>query len=327
MNEEPSQEHPTTEQPSKKPSIGNIVASTLAAAAGIQKDSNRQRDFQHGNFKHFIISGVIFTILFIGLVITVVNLVLSDKGNTDTAPKTSPAAVVETVVSQPNHNVPDFSAMTDVKRKKQAFFQFINQWVHLENKKIMDDRQRLQQLLTNVDGLHNEDRQFIRKMAKQYRETVSDKRSDLNSEQLQLLLSSLFKKVDVIPASLALAQSANESAWGTSRFAIRAHNYFGQWCFSAGCGLVPKQRSAGKTHEVAKFKHPQQSVISYMRNLNRNNAYQQLRTIRASLRNNKKPISGVALAKGLEKYSERGEAYVEEIQSMIRFNKLSRYDN
>jgi Bax protein len=123
-----------------------------------------------------------------------------------------------------------------------------------------------------------------------------------------------------------MAQSANESAWGTSRFARKGNNFFGQWCFRKGCGLVPKQRDANKTHEVAAFDSPEESVKMYIRNLNSNSAYKSLRDLRAKLRRANKPVTGHALAAGLKHYSERGLEYVKELREMISFNKLARYD-
>lgn len=136
----------------------------------------------------------------------------------------------------------------------------------------------------------------------------------------------LLKRINTVPSSLALAQSANESAWGTSRFAQEGNNYFGQWCFQPGCGLVPKSRTAGKTHEVEKFSSAADSVKAYIDNLNRNSAYEKLRSLRAQRAEKNGSFSGTELAPGLLKYSERGKEYVLEIQSMIRINKLEQYD-
>ena len=126
----------------------------------------------------------------------------------------------------------------------------------------------------------------------------------------------------MIPNSLALVQAANESAWGTSRFARDANNYFGQWCFTRGCGLIPANRIEGAHHEVQRFSSPKESVASYLNNLNTHNAYAQLRSIRSNAVKNGEPITGYLLAAGLGKYSERGEAYIEEIRTMIRVNHL-----
>jgi len=136
----------------------------------------------------------------------------------------------------------------------------------------------------------------------------------------------LLQRVDVIPPSLALSQAANESAWGTSRFARSGHNYFGQWCFTTGCGVVPRHRTAGKQHEVAVFASPAAAVASYLHNLNSHPAYQRLREIRLQQRQQHQVVSGLALAAGLEKYSERGEDYIRELRAMIRHNRLSQYD-
>jgi len=100
--------------------------------------------------------------------------------------------------------------------------------------------------------------------------------------------------VDTIPPSLALAQAANESAWGTSRFARQAHNYYGQWCFEKGCGIVPDRRDANKSHEVAAFDSPRESVARYLHNLNSNSAYKSLRDIRSRLKAANKPVTGIA---------------------------------
>ncbi|NIP49271.1 MAG: flagellar biosynthesis protein FlgJ, partial [Phycisphaerae bacterium] len=136
--------------------------------------------------------------------------------------------------------------------------------------------------------------------------------------------SLLLRRVDTLPPALVLAQAANESAWGTSRFARLGNNIFGEWTFKPGTGIVPEGRPEGATYEVRKFKSIYQSIRSYINNINRHNAYRNLRRIREKLRKSSKQVTGTALAKGLEKYSQRGEAYVKEIQLMIRQNNLER---
>lgn len=117
-----------------------------------------------------------------------------------------------------------------------------------------------------------------------------------------------------------MIQAANESAWGQSRFAQQGNNLFGQWCFSEGCGLVPSQRGSDADHEVRTFDSINDSVASYLHNLNTSHAYADLRDIRADLRANNQPFDALMLAEGLSQYSTRGEEYVEEIQMMIRSN-------
>jgi len=126
---------------------------------------------------------------------------------------------------------------------------------------------------------------------------------------------------------LALAQAANESAWGTSRFAQDGNNLFGQWCYTNGCGLVPSRRREGATHEVRRFDNIRDSVESYIHNLNTFPSYQMLRRIRQQLRQQDRPIDGVSLADGLESYSSRGLDYIVELQRMIYSNELLERDN
>ena len=139
-------------------------------------------------------------------------------------------------------------------------------------------------------------------------------------------IDTLLNRVDVVPASLVLAQGAYESNWGRSRFSKHYHNFFGLWCFKKGCGVVPLKRDKNDTHEVAKFSSLSKGLEYYLRSINRNSAYQTLRKIRKNKRDKKLPITGIALAEGLENYAEIGHEYVEKVQSIIRYNKLSEYD-
>jgi len=214
--------------------------------------------------------------------------------------------------------IPDFSRYTDVKEKKKTFFDFIRPMVKEENQILRNENLRTTELFTEVsDGaeISKSDQKWLEEMASYYRVSPFD----LNEEDD---IQSLLKKVDIIPESLFLAQAANESAWGTSRFAKSANNIFGQWCFTEGCGIVPSQRKAGDTHEVQKFKTINEAVSSYMHHLNSHPFYEKLRDSRLSARKNNTAPSGYAMAIGLEKYSARGLEYVKEVRSMIRYNKL-----
>lgn len=206
---------------------------------------------------------------------------------------------------------PDFASMKNVQQKKKAFFDYIYASVEKENKKILAERKQLLNKKPNSAA--------VKKICEKYS-------SDCNSID-GAKVKTLLKRVDIVTPSLALAQAANESAWGTSRFARKANNYYGQWCFSKGCGLVPNRRNEGSSHEVRKFSDAQGSVRSYMMNLNTHRAYASIRDIRAKARASGKNPEGMELAKGLNKYSERGEEYVKEIRSMISYNKLpQKYD-
>lgn len=135
------------------------------------------------------------------------------------------------------------------------------------------------------------------------------------------------QRVDIIPPSLALAQAAKESGWGTSRFARNGNALFGQWTWDEDQGMEPKDRPEGTDHLVREFDTLLDSVEAYMLNLNRHRAYRELRSLRAGMRKRGEPIDGISLAGGLESYSELGMEYVERIRSMIDLNQLLALDN
>ncbi len=207
--------------------------------------------------------------------------------------------------------LPDLSdqSMQESERKRR-FFTFLRPIVEQENRRIIEQRQRLVRLKNS--GWSSDERQWITALFERY--GVEPRLYD-NGAWEQLLL-----RIDAIPVELALAQAANESAWGRSRFAREGNNFFGQWCFKKGCGFVPSQRAAGASHEVARFASPAGSVRAYMLNLNSQGAYRRFRLIRRGLKRTGKPLSAVVMVSGLERYSERGRAYVEDIRVMIRRN-------
>lgn len=212
--------------------------------------------------------------------------------------------------------LPDFTGYTDVKKKKNDFFNYLMPMVEFANEQILKDRQWLLALKQQKEISQNEMSRLL-KLAEQY------KVSTLSPNHV---LSDLLLRVDIIPTSLALAQAANESAWGTSRFATQGNNLFGQWCYVKGCGLVPLQQVHGQHYEVAKFKSVQASVISYMKNLNSQFSYESLRKLRKELRDSNQQVTGLTLAEGLLSYSTRRQEYIHEIQSMILHNNLGQFD-
>ena len=215
--------------------------------------------------------------------------------------------------------LPDFSQYADVKAKKQAFFDYLQPIVAANNQRILDDRARLGALAdTSDEALSRRDRRFLDGLVDRYEVDTASSSEDQRAE--------LMVRLDTVPMSLALTQAAMESAWGTSRFARDRNNLFGQWCYQAGCAIVPKRRWEGQVHEVASFDNLDAAVASYLRNINSHRAYADLRAARADLRAANQPVTGNAMANHLLRYSERGLDYVEEIQSMIRVNKLAVLD-
>jgi len=213
---------------------------------------------------------------------------------------------------------PKFDEIDDVRLKKEMFFQYFTPIIDEYNRRLLVHRQVLLSIKTPVQETSASNQHIIDILDTYANEFGVDIDQDKNIQ-----LAGLLKKINVVPRSLALAQAANESAWGTSRFARQANNYFGQWCFTQGCGLVPKGRAANAVHEVRAFSSPAASVASYMHNINTHRAYEALRQLRADIESNNQAVTGVQLAQGLINYSERGEAYIEEIQGMINSNKLS----
>ena len=206
---------------------------------------------------------------------------------------------------------PDFAAMMDVKQKKKAFFDYMNDFVQKENNKILKEREIVKTVALGS--------QELKRLCEKY-----SKNCDAIDEAKR---NALLSRVDIVPPSLALAQSANESAWGTSRFALKGYNYFGQWCYKKGCGIVPARRNAGSSHEVRKFSSGQESVRAYLFNLNTGRAYADLRANRAADRKIGKNPSSLSMSEGLINYSERREHYIKELKSMINYNKLiEKYD-
>jgi len=201
-------------------------------------------------------------------------------------------------------NMVDVADTTD---KKKRFFDFMRPIIDEENSKTLKLRNKL---LTAKK--QNNDKRFVTRIAQSYSTDWSPEKENWDK---------LLERVDMIAPELAMAQSANETAWGQSRFAQQGNNFFGQWCYKKGCGIIPANRSRGATHEVAHFDSVNESVRSYIKNINTGRAYATLRKIRSKNRNAGKAPDAIAQAGGLISYSERGMKYVSEIRSLIRANK------
>lgn len=213
-------------------------------------------------------------------------------------------------------SLPDFERYKDTTAKKRAFFNYLRPYVKRENERLRELRHQLLDIRDKKQKklrISLEEYAFLYSLYDEFRMEVAE--TDVT------MLDELLKRVDIIPETLVLMQAANESGWGTSRFAVEGYNFFGQWCFREGCGLIPNSRLEGQSHEVAKFNNPAASIKSYFYNLNTFHTYEALRTIRARLRKEGKPIRGESLAAGLGSYSVRGEEYIAEISGMIRFNR------
>ena len=239
------------------------------------------------------------------------------KPPVDTSIKKAPDVKI-IPIEKPLHNVklPKFSKIKDVKEKKRTFFAFIKPAVEKQNNKILSQRNKLLAIKERylIDPkLTKADKSFLAKLSLKYK----------SKTQFGVLaqIDKLLLKVDIVPIPLVLAQAANESAWGTSRFARIGLNFFGMWCFEKGCGMVPRSRNEGAFHEVAAFSSVEEAITKYLHNINTNTAYSVFRTIRGQLRLQELPLTPEILATGLLPYSERGTDYVLEITDMIRHNR------
>jgi len=217
---------------------------------------------------------------------------------------------------------PDFASIDTVAVKKQQFFDFLEDYVMAENANIAETRRELRSYVDIANSgvaFSQRERRWILQLAEHY---------DLDTSALsdREIANELYLRVDKVPVSLALAQAANESAWGTSRFARQGNNIFGQWCYEEGCGLVPRSRLSGATHEVKKFDSIQESVNAYINNINTHPSYSYLRELRARMRDQNRPLDPLRLAMGLGSYSQRGDNYVDEVQNLIMQNQLTERD-
>ena len=180
-----------------------------------------------------------------------------------------------------------------------------------ENEKITEDRKKLFKILGKNFNTVGE-RVWLNRRFKEYKIDNHD-------------LAKLKMRMDIIPASIALAQAANESGWGTSRFALEGNALFGQWTWSKK-GISPKNKDPDQNHKILQFQILKASVRAYKNNLNTHNAYQEFREVRAQLRQEDRQIIGLDLTKYIKNYAAIGEKYVAIIEDIIEKNSLTDFD-
>jgi Bax protein len=221
-------------------------------------------------------------------------------------------------VRAPGEKLPDFSSISDIPTLKRSFYSYLHPMVVAENDRIRQQREHLTRLRSRQHSegrLPRSDRDWVRRLAEEYDMTAA-----ATGPVRRTLLDSLLLRVDVVPAPQALAQAAIESGWGRSRFARLGNNIYGEWCFKPGCGIVPADRKAGATHEIADFPSAAGSIRSFMNNLNTHPAYAEWRRLRRDQRAAGRPLSAHGLAAGLTQYSQLREEYVRRVRAVIRQN-------
>ncbi len=198
------------------------------------------------------------------------------------------------------------------KQRKEFFIQIILPLILQENNNIRLDRKRLFSII-NKSNNSSLEKKWLDKKYKQYGVSSKD-------------LSILKIRMDEIPVSLAIAQAAKETGWGTSRFAQEGNALFGQWTWS-GEGLKPKDADKNEGHKVMKFNVLQASVRAYQRNLNTHSSYRNLRKARAELRDRGHALDSLILVKYLNEYAETGQKYVDVLTQIIKQNNLKDFDD
>ena len=206
----------------------------------------------------------------------------------------------------------EIKMIENTKKRKDFFIQIILPLILKENNNIKIDRKRLFSIINKSNNTDLE-KKWLEKKYKQYGIPSKD-------------LTTLKIRMDEIPVSLAIAQAAKETGWGTSRFAQEGNALFGQWTWS-GEGLKPKGADKDEGHKVMKFNVLQASVRAYQRNLNTHSSYKEFRKARASLRDQEKSLDSLILANYLNAYAETGNQYVEVLQKIIQQNSLKDFDD
>ena len=205
----------------------------------------------------------------------------------------------------------DLDQIKTIKAKKETFLQIVLPLVVAENEKIETDRNYLLKVIRDNDS--SEKLQWLKRKFKEYK--VKD--GDINE---------LIEKVDIVPTSIALAQAAKESGWGTSRFALEGNAIFGQWTWD-GVGIEPLDKSDDQSHKILKFPILRASVKAYITNINTHPSYKNFREKRLMLRQSNKALSGIDLIHELENYAETGKEYTRILEQIIEQNDLQEFES
>ena len=207
----------------------------------------------------------------------------------------------------------DFNLISSTKDKKSLFIRSLLPLIISENNKIIEANKRIKKIDNNTfEYIARDDALWLKKQFKNYK---------VKSHHIDDLIA----KVDIIPVSIALAQAAIESGWGTSRFVSEGNALFGQWSWFKGSGIIPKKRDADETYEIKSFENLRQSVAAYMKNLNSHNNYSEFRAVRNNYIINNSKINSIKLIKYLSNYAENSE-YSKILEKIIKKNDLQEFD-
>jgi Bax protein len=205
----------------------------------------------------------------------------------------------------------DLDELENTRLKKETFIKIVLPLIVAENERIMADRKKLKKV-SKKKKTSDLEKQWLRQKLLEYKV----KRGNMDE---------LIDRMDIIPTSIALAQAAKESGWGTSRFALEGNAIFGQWTWS-GDGIAPLDRENNQNHKILKFPILRASVKAYQNNLNTHKSYANFRNKRSDMRNKNKNITGLDLTHTLKNYAQTGSEYIKIINQIIRQNRLSDFE-
>ena len=230
-------------------------------------------------------------------------------------PEPGPTVPRFTVRSLPG----DLDDVMDLELRKSLFIRALLPSILAENQRIRDLRNNVKSLLKNgLSATGTPAWHWLQSIMQNYRI-----KGDIRQPAVQRLL---LRRLDVIPPSLVLAQAANESGWGTSRFAVEGNNLFGIWTYKDDRGLIPTARAEDMEHAVRRYPNIRASVRAYLYTLNIGGSYRQLRILREDMRQSGRAPDALGLVDGLVRYSQRGMDYVEDIRNIVERNQLQLLD-
>ena len=206
----------------------------------------------------------------------------------------------------------DLKKIKSTNKRKETFIKIVMPLILIENEKIIEDRNKLFKILGKQSNTMGE-KVWLKRRFKDY---------DIKGEDI----SELKLRLDIIPTSIAIAQAAKESGWGTSRFALEGNAMYGQWTWG-GDGIEPSQKDKKKEHKILKFPKLQSSVSAYMKNLNTHRGYSEFRKERSKIREKNKTVEGIDLVAYLYNYAQTGSEYVKILKKIIEQNDLTDFDN
>ena len=205
----------------------------------------------------------------------------------------------------------DLDELQNTRLKKETFIKIVLPLVVAENERILADRKKLKRVFKKKQTSDLE-KQWLRQKLLEYKVKKGN-------------MDQLLKRMDIIPTSIALAQAAKESGWGTSRFALEGNAMFGQWTWS-GNGIAPLDRESNKNHKILKFPILRASVKAYQNNLNTHKSYVNFRNKRSNMREKNKKITGLDLTDTLKNYAQTGSEYIKILNQIIKQNRLTDFE-